>query len=184
MLHSEGCVGDNVGFRRGRRARGRRRSLLESPWLIPALAVMAVAGFYGRDTISGVTGLGLISNPTSPASRITFRECYTSLDRTCVIDGDTIRFKGEKIRLLDIDAPEVPDYKCTSEKERGDRATLRLIEILNSGTVSVVRKGSRDVDQYGRSLRIVQVNGRSAGGILVVEGLARPWSGKRRPWCI
>ncbi|WP_353646222.1 thermonuclease family protein [Mesorhizobium sp. WSM2239] len=145
---------------------------------------MAVAGFYGRDAISGVTGLGLISNPTAQASRVTFRECYTSLDRTCVIDGDTIRLKGEKIRMLDIDAPEVRDYKCASEKERGDRATLRLVEILNSGTVTVVRKGSRDVDQYGRSLRIVQVNGRSAGSILVAEGLARQWSGKRRPWCL
>ncbi|RWG40274.1 MAG: thermonuclease family protein [Mesorhizobium sp.] len=145
---------------------------------------MAVAGFYGRDAISGVTGLGLISNSSVAAGRVSFRECYTPLDRTCVIDGDTIRLKGEKIRLLDIDAPEVRDYKCASEKERGDRATLRLVEILNSGTVSIERKGSRDVDQYGRSLRIVQVNGRSAGGILVAEGLARPWSGKRRPWCL
>ncbi|WP_292519232.1 thermonuclease family protein [Mesorhizobium sp.] len=177
-------MGDVVGFRKRRRSRSRRRGLLETPWLIPALVVMAVAGFYGRDAISDATGLGLISNSSVAAGRGSFRECYTPLDRTCVIDGDTIRLKGEKIRLLDIDAPEVRDYKCASEKERGDRATLRLVEILNSGTVSIERKGSRDVDQYGRSLRIVQVDGRSAGGILVAEGLARPWSGKRRPWCL
>jgi endonuclease YncB( thermonuclease family) len=147
------------------------------------LALVPVAAFYGQDALSGVTRFGVMSKP-SDSGQVTFGECYTALQRTCVIDGDTIRLRGEKIRLLDIDAPEVHDYKCAAEKERGDRATRRLVEILNSSTVSIVRKGSRDVDQYGRSLRLVLIDGRSAGGILVSEGLARPWTGKRRPWCI
>ena len=30
---------------------------------------------------------------------------------------------------------------------------------------------------------VVAQNGYSVGGILVMEGLARTWTGKRRPWC-
>jgi endonuclease YncB( thermonuclease family) len=43
--------------------------------------------------------------------------------------------------------------------------------------------GSRDVDSYGRKLRIVANGGGSIGAQLVDEGLARPWNGGRRPWC-
>ena len=39
----------------------------------------------------------------------------------CVIDGDTIRYGGIKIRLEDIDAPEVFSPKCASEATRGER---------------------------------------------------------------
>jgi micrococcal nuclease len=70
-----------------------------------------------------------------------------------------------------------------AELERGNQAGQRLIQILNSGTITVIKRGSRDVDRYGRSLRVVQINGRSAGNLLVAEGLARPWSDQRRRWC-
>jgi endonuclease YncB( thermonuclease family) len=41
----------------------------------------------------------------------------------------------------------------------------------------------RDADRYGRKLRVVTRNGRSLGDILVAEGLARRWDGRRRSWC-
>jgi endonuclease YncB( thermonuclease family) len=41
----------------------------------------------------------------------------------------------------------------------------------------------RDEDRYGRKLRIVTRNGRSLGDMLVAEGLARTWTGRREPWC-
>ena len=44
-------------------------------------------------------------------------------------------------------------------------------------------RADRDLDKYGRQLRVVIRDGRSIGRMLVVEGLARPWNGKRRPWC-
>jgi len=162
-----------------RRAYGKRRKrgLLESPWLIPGLAAAGIVGWFGG---------GHAPEPSSLMSLATFTSSFskcTVASRTCVIDGDTIKISGETIRMLDIDAPETRQARCASELERGNRATRRLAEILNSGTVTVVKRGSRDVDQYGRSLRVVMVNGRSAGDILVAEGLARKWSGQRRPWC-
>lgn len=101
----------------------------------------------------------------------------------CVIDGDTIRYGGEKIRIMDIDAPEVSEPKCASEKALGDRATLRLLEIVNAGPITIVRVGHRDKDQYGRLLRVIQRDGRSITDVMVAEGLARKWDGRRRSWC-
>lgn len=159
------------------RNRRRKRGLLESPWLIPALAAAGIAGYVGSESVPEPSSLMSLATFTSTYSKCTLGS------RTCVIDGDTIKIAGETIRMLDIDAPETRNAQCAAELERGNRATRRLIEILNSGQVSVVKRGSRDVDRYGRSLRIVMINGRSAGDILVSEGLARKWSGQRRPWC-
>ena len=100
----------------------------------------------------------------------------------CVVDGDTAWIDGEKIRVADIDAPETHPPHCQSEAELGDRATRRLAELLNTGAFEIVRI-DRDIDRYGRKLRVLSRNGRSLGDMLVSEGLARTWEGKRRPWC-
>ena len=100
----------------------------------------------------------------------------------CVVDGDTFRHNGEKIRIADIDAPEVRDFKCVSEKQLGDRATERLRVLLSSGPFELASI-DRDEDVYGRKLRVVMRDGRSLGQQLVDEGLARRWTGARRSWC-
>ncbi|HEV7257281.1 MAG TPA: thermonuclease family protein [Bosea sp. (in: a-proteobacteria)] len=102
----------------------------------------------------------------------------------CVIDGDTFQYRGDKIRIADIDAPETGGAKCASERALGDRAKHRLAELLSAGDFTLAGYGSRDRDQYGRALRVVYQDGRSLGAVLVSEGLARPWEGRRRPWCI
>ena len=112
-----------------------------------------------------------------------FANCAGQVQAFCVVDGDTIRFDGKKIRISDIDTPEVFSPKCAAEAALGRRATLRMQELLNQGEVTLVRSGSRDVDRYGRKLRVVERNGQSLGEILVAEGLARRWDGARRSWC-
>lgn len=101
----------------------------------------------------------------------------------CVIDGDTIRYQGRKIRLADIDAPEIFSPRCAAEKARGERAKMELLRVLNAGEFSLVRSGFRDTDRYGRQLRTVERDGRSLADGLVAKGLARPWDGARRGWC-
>lgn len=105
-----------------------------------------------------------------------------STRENCVIDGDTFTLGGTTIRISDIDAPETHPPRCAREADLGDRATRRLSELLSSSPFRLVRVG-RDIDRYGRQLRVVIRDGRSIGGMLVSEGLARPWTGKRRPWC-
>lgn len=100
----------------------------------------------------------------------------------CVIDGDTFRHNGQRIRIADIDAPEVRDFKCSSEKQLGDRATERLRELLSAGPFDLAPI-DRDEDVYGRKLRVVMRDGQSVGQQLVGEGFARRWTGSRRSWC-
>ena len=100
----------------------------------------------------------------------------------CVVDGDTFYMNGKTIRISDIDAPETHPPRCAYEADLGDRATRRLVALLSAGPFLLARQ-NRDTDKYGRQLRIVLRDGRSLGKVMVGEGLARPWTGKRRPWC-
>ena len=109
--------------------------------------------------------------------------CAGASRPNCVVDGDTIRYGGVKIRLADIDAPEVFSPKCASEAARGKRATQRLLELMNARAVPAGRAAARDEDRYGRKLWTIERAGRSLGATLVAEGLARPWDGARRSWC-
>lgn len=111
-----------------------------------------------------------------------FTRCGTSSRFTCVIDGDTFWYKGDKIRIADIDTPEVSNPKCARELELGERATARLIALLNAGPVSL-RPTNTEFDQFGRRLLLVTRNGRSLGDVLVREGLAERWGGPRIDWC-
>lgn len=100
-----------------------------------------------------------------------------------VIDGDTFRVGGDKIRIAGIDTPEVA-ARCAAEADLAARATARTRELLAGGGWEMHAAGGPDRDRYGRKLRTVTKNGRSIGDTLVSEGLARPYDGGRRAgWC-
>jgi len=100
-----------------------------------------------------------------------------------VIDGDTFDYAGARIRIADIDTPEV-NGRCARETNLAARATQRMSALLAAGPFDLHPLPSgRDEDRYGRKLRIVTRGGRSLGDVLVAEGLARTWTGRREPWC-
>lgn len=100
-----------------------------------------------------------------------------------VIDGDTFDHGGIRVRIADIDTPELRG-QCPHETALAARATQRLRTLLAAGQFELHPLGNgRDEDRYGRKLRIVTRGGRSLGDVLVAEGLARTWSGQREPWC-
>jgi endonuclease YncB( thermonuclease family) len=111
-----------------------------------------------------------------------FGFCHSGGGTNCVVDGDTFWIAGEKVRVADIDAPETHPSRCAEEAQLGNAATARLQALLNQGAVTL-ESADRDTDRYGRKLRIVTRGGRSLGDQLVAEGLARPWTGRRMPWC-
>ncbi|MBB2905303.1 endonuclease YncB(thermonuclease family) [Rhizobium sp. RAS22] len=113
----------------------------------------------------------------------TYKRCAGSVRINCVVDGDTLWSNGVKVRVADIDAPETGTPRCASEKSLGDRATRRLLELVNAGPFEMQSWPGRDEDKYGRKLRVLIRDGRSLGDILVSEGLARTWTGRRQPWC-
>lgn len=115
-------------------------------------------------------------------TNLRFGLCHRGGGRNCVVDGDTFWVDGAKIRIADIDTPETHPPRCAAEAELGKRATRRLQALLNQGAFELEVRG-RDTDRYGRKLRIVTRDGASIGGMLVSEGLARPYGRGRQPWC-
>lgn len=111
-----------------------------------------------------------------------FGMCSGSNRRNCVVDGDTIWFAGRKIRIADINTPEISNPGCASEERLGLKAKVRLHSLLNDGHFTLKRI-DRDQYKYGRDLRIITRGGESLGDILVDEGLAERWQGIRRNWC-
>ncbi|WP_330999754.1 thermonuclease family protein [Allorhizobium terrae] len=116
-------------------------------------------------------------------SEIAFDLCKTGSRLNCIVDGDTLWSNGIKIRIADIDTSEVGAPHCAAEKALGDHATVRLKELVNAGPFQMQAWRGRDEDKYGRKLRVLVRDGRSIGDMLVSEGLARTWGGKRQPWC-
>jgi len=97
-----------------------------------------------------------------------------------VHDGDSIRLcDGERIRIANIDAPEMPGSpKC--ERGRNGWCDYRLAVqsrdalhgLLKTGPAIITRLGT---DRYGRTSARVTVNGQDAGQFLIGRGLAKRW---------
>lgn len=161
--------------RRSDRRRSRRRRDDRPRTLLIATIGLAV-GAYAALTLR-------TAYLSEVAAKGSFAVCGAGVRRECVVDGDTIRFRGATIRLADINAPEMRDAACPAERKLARQATLRLRALLNAGPFTLARAGAGDSDRYGRKLRILRRDGRSLGGVLVSEGLARPRSGRRHGWC-
>jgi endonuclease YncB( thermonuclease family) len=112
----------------------------------------------------------------------TFALCHGAGRITCVVDGDTFWYEGTKIRITDINAPEVGHPACEFEARLAAEATERLMQLLNAGPFSLATEG-RETDRYGRALRVVMRRGASLGVVLEREGLAEHWHGRRGDWC-
>lgn len=101
-----------------------------------------------------------------------------------VIDGDTFDRGGERIRLANIDAPEL-HAGCRGERETAWEARQAVAYWLRYGRdIDIHRRGT---DRYGRTLAVVYVDGRDIGESLVKAGLARRWlpvaPKVERDWC-
>ena len=167
----------------GKRYRAKRRRQRHSIYPLAAavlVATFAVGIVVTNDPIASASMTQLAS---TIASIPRFKLCTGPVPRTCVVDGDTIWLEGEKIRIADIDTPEIGEAKCRSQHDRGILAPDRLAGLLNEGKFDVIPGGGRNEDQYGRKLRVLTRDGHSLGNVLVSEGLARTWSGQREPWC-
>jgi micrococcal nuclease len=144
------------------------------------LRVFAAAASLSVLVIGILQSVASAQQPDSASDA--FSICGSGQRITCVVDGDTFWFRGEKIRIADIDTPELSPPRCQRERERGLAAKQRLLDILNSGPLSF-KTTAREKDRFGRKLRIVYRDRRSVGDILIAEGLARKWQGSRRSWC-
>ncbi|MBB5577053.1 hypothetical protein GGD50_005702 [Rhizobium paranaense] len=153
--------------------------------LAAILSAILIAGagwlaYGGSGDLSGV--FAVAKTPTSDSLSGAFSFCGGDHHVNCVVDGDTFWIQGEKIRIADIDTPELSPPRCEAERIKGEAAKARLLSLLNGGKFSL-SAGLRDEDKYGRKLRTVTRAGRSLGSALIDEGLARRWDGARHGWC-
>jgi micrococcal nuclease len=101
------------------------------------------------------------SAATNPAETVSSGKAVV----TKVLDGDTIIIQGGvHVRLLGIDADE-KDYPCY------DAGRLRLEELILGKTVAL-EADRENLDQYGRQLRYIFLNGENINQKMAAEGLA------------
>jgi micrococcal nuclease len=170
---------------RPRRPRAERRRRREAIGRAAFVMLVAATGFMlGVLWSAPVWGQPLGSAPDRETAR--FALCGAQGIRaarvTCVVDGDTFWYRGAKIRVADINTPETSAPACPHEAALGEAATLRLAELLNAGPFTLA-PWTPDRDRYGRLLRTVTRAGESLGAVLVREGLAEEWRGRRGSWC-
>lgn len=101
-----------------------------------------------------------------------------------VIDGDTVHTASERYRLRGIDAAEIHHAQCEAERRLGVLTKRRLDDLLQSGPVTMHPSPPTERDKYRRLLVHLFVNGEDVGCILIREGYARPWRGRREDWCV
>lgn len=100
------------------------------------------------------------------------------------VDGDTIKCGRERIRISNIDTPELGSHaRCAAEAELAERAKRFTAERLAARPIELSRDVKRPLDRYGRTLATVRSDGVDLGESLIAAGLARRWDGRRHPWC-
>lgn len=90
-----------------------------------------------------------------------------------VVDGDTLRCNGERIRLLGVDAPELPGHcrpgrQCVEGDPFAASAALKVALIGDDLRVQAV-----GFDRYGRTLANVYVNGLNISCGLISKGFVK-----------
>ena len=98
-----------------------------------------------------------------------------------VVDGDTLKIAGRRLRLEAVDTPETFRPRCDNELRKGQEATARLKELMAAAN-EVWIDDTGEVDKYDRPLIHLMLDGRDAGDILVQEGFALEWLPGRQAW--
>jgi endonuclease YncB( thermonuclease family) len=122
----------------------------------------AIASLVGA-VLAGVIGVVSAGGHTTNSAAVIAR----------VIDGDTVALtSGERVRLVQIDTPEVGGGECYSQAAR--KALLRLTPV-GSAVVLEADPKLDSVDRYGRLLRYIKRSGINVNIRLVLDGAAAPY---------
>jgi len=106
-----------------------------------------------------------------------------------VVDGDTLRYDNEPIRLAGFNTPETRNAECDSERDAGIAAKHRLQELLSAAVeidleIRLNNSGVPVRDKYRRQIARLVLDGTDVADVLVLEGHAEPYDGgTRRNWC-
>lgn len=100
-----------------------------------------------------------------------------------VVDGDTLARGDVRLRLVNLDAPELGNRaRCDAERRRGEGSRDYARALIASASSVVVHPSGR-VDRYKRPLVRVSVDGRDFAALMIAAGHGRPWRGRSSDWC-
>jgi len=107
-------------------------------------------------------------------------------DKFCY-DGDTcyVNFNGEKkkIRLLELDTPEISKPKCKAELELGLKARDYLNDLINNSN-SIEFKTDYELDYFGRILAYLIIDGENVSAKIVENNLGVVYKkNNKKDWC-
>ena len=106
-------------------------------------------------------------------SPVGVRDNRSSIDCSAptIVDGDTLRCHDVRVRLANIDAPEMPGHcrpgrRCTPGDPYASRDFLRA---LTRGPIQCLQS---DTDRYGRAIALCEAGGRDLSCAMVAAGHA------------
>lgn len=159
-LHCEGCrvlTPDKTrikpgsrGFHRPPRQRGSRHTRIKNGQHLKSKPAGSRSGQSVQLPRRALTRLGLMAR-------------HFESWQVQAVDGDTIRYGTERIRLRGMNAPELSE-------PGGLEAQQRLAELLSQGNINIIPHGQ---DVYGRMLADVFIGDRNAAHIMTAEGFAK-----------
>ena len=159
----------------------------KSVWLyIGAFLLLLFAGLAGRGFAPAIDDVktqalpGIADRPDHTARNIGI--CSGSNRVNCVVDGDTLWLAGRKIRISNIDAPEM-NARCDKELDLARAATQKLRSLVTGQDLIIEAEGN---DRYGRLLARVSTSSGDVGEALVNSGFAVRWQGRKADvstWC-
>jgi len=105
--------------------------------------------------LGGTAALLVELIPTRSPSQSTTPTRYAEALAGCAVtDGDTIRCGGERIRLLGIDAPELPGH-CRPGRDCVEGDPYASSSNLAAGMIGQLTIERTGQDHYGRTLAVV-----------------------------
>jgi endonuclease YncB( thermonuclease family) len=109
-------------------------------------------------------------------------------------DGDSGRVDGVPFRLADVDAPETGGAgarggaKCEAERVLGFKAKEFIVKLTRGREVTIAN--AEELDDFGRRVMSLSVDGEDIGQIGVLSGHLRPYAfdGRKKTmdkpdWC-
>ena len=102
-------------------------------------------------------------------------------------DGDTcyvtIDNRKEKIRLLELDTPEISKPKCEKEYLRGIEARDFINQLIEDAN-SIIIETDYSQDYFGRTLAYLIVDGVDVSSLMIEKGLGVKYQkGVKKDWC-
>jgi endonuclease YncB( thermonuclease family) len=101
--------------------------------------------------VIGAAGIGAFTTGVLPAASETRSAAGEEVFGCRVTDGDTIRCGIERIRLLAIDAPELPGH-CRTGRDCAPGDPYASSDSLGAGLIGTIRIERFGTDRYGRTL--------------------------------